>query len=222
MDETVAKYVISVNTLIKADFLESENLGREPFVLSGNAGQREISSKARNPAHMFSRNGSFAFSAKEARWQLLFFWTHLVLLAVSPAATGSPPHSRSRSMSRWKCPEISLRISSKISVRLARPWHGLVVGPEVCSGLPRWTHLDRGETGAACWGAAQQSGACCSQAQDSASQGMERFSGFSQIFSEESILGLAENFPGIKLFWTKTEENVLDTPTGEELRPKQN
>ena len=68
MDETVAKYVISVNTLIKEDFLESENLGREPFVLSGNAGQREISSKARNPApHMFSRNGSFAFSAKEAR-----------------------------------------------------------------------------------------------------------------------------------------------------------
>ena len=67
MDGTVAKYVISVNTLIKADFLERENLGREPFVLGGNAGQREISSKARNPAHMFSRNGSFAFSAKEAR-----------------------------------------------------------------------------------------------------------------------------------------------------------
>ena len=42
MDGTVAKYVISVNTLIKADFLESENLGQEPFVLSGNAGQREI------------------------------------------------------------------------------------------------------------------------------------------------------------------------------------
>ena len=42
MDGAVAKYVISVNTLIKADFLESENLGREPFVLGGNAGQREI------------------------------------------------------------------------------------------------------------------------------------------------------------------------------------
>lgn len=42
LDGTVAKYVISVNTLIKADFLESENLGREPFVLGGNAGQREI------------------------------------------------------------------------------------------------------------------------------------------------------------------------------------
>ena len=65
MDGTVAKYVINVNTLIKADFLESENLGREPFVLGGNAGQRDF--KARNPAHMFSRNGSFAFSAKEAR-----------------------------------------------------------------------------------------------------------------------------------------------------------
>ena len=82
---------------------------------------REISSKARNPApHMFSRNGSFAFSAKEARWQLLFFWTHLVLLAVSPAATGSPPHSRSRSMSRWKYPENIVenipRILSRISV----------------------------------------------------------------------------------------------------------
>ena len=42
MDGTVAKYVIGVNTLIKADFLESENLGREPFVPGGNAGQREI------------------------------------------------------------------------------------------------------------------------------------------------------------------------------------
>ena len=66
LDGTVAKYVISINTLIKADFLESENLGREPFVLGGNAGQRDFK-EARNPAHMFSRNGSFAFSAKEAR-----------------------------------------------------------------------------------------------------------------------------------------------------------
>ena len=41
---------------------------------------------------------------------------------------------------------------------------------------------------------------------------MERFSGFSQIFSEESIRGLAENFPRVQIFWTKTKENVLDTP----------
>ena len=55
-----------------------------------------------------------------------------------PAATGSPPHSRSRSMSRWKYPE-NIVENIRLSVRLARPWHGLVVGPEVCSGLRWWT-----------------------------------------------------------------------------------
>ena len=55
-----------------------------------------------------------------------------------PAATGSPPHSRSRSMSRWKYPE-NIVENIRFSVRLARRWHELVVGPEVCSGLRWWT-----------------------------------------------------------------------------------
>ena len=51
---------------------------------------------------------------------------------------------------------------------------------------------------------------------------MERFSGFSQIFSEEFIRGLAESLPGDKIVFKKTKVNVKDTPNDEEQRAKQN
>ena len=81
----------------------------------------------------------------------------IALLLNSLGATGRVPGCHGISSSLQILVEVTLKISgeyrrkySSLCVRLARPWHGLVVGPEVCSGLPRWTHLDRGETGAAC------------------------------------------------------------------------
>ena len=161
--------------------------------------------KARNPAHKFSRNGSFAFSAKEARWQLLFFWTHLVLLAASRL-----PRDLLLTPDLGRCHVENIpRISSRISVS---PSDLLGGGTDLLSGRrcardyggglgPRWDRcrLLRSRP---------DRGACCSQAQDSASQGMERFSGFSQIFSEEFIRGLAESLPRDEIFWTKAKGNV--------------
>ena len=88
----------------------------------------------------------------------------IALLLNSLGATGRVPGCHGISSSLQVSVDVTLKISReycrkyseniveniRLSVRLARPRHGLVVGPEVCSGLPRWTHLDRGETGAAC------------------------------------------------------------------------
>ena len=204
MTSTVAKYVISVNTLIKADFLESENLGREPFVLGGNAGQRDFKQGTQSGSHVFSERLICVFS-EGSSLTIALLLNSLGATGRFPAATGSPPHSRYRSMSRWKYPENIVENIRPTCSAVARTCcrAGGVLGTTAVDSLgPRWDRcrLLRSRPDRAC--------ACCSPLRDSASQGMERFSGFSQTFSEDSILELAETFPGDEIFWTKTTGNV--------------
>ena len=104
---TVAKYVISVNTLIKADFLESENLGREPFVLSGNAGQRDFKQGTQSgSSHVFSERLICVFSEGSS--------LTIALLLNSLGATGRVPGCHGISSSLQVSVDVTLEISRNI------------------------------------------------------------------------------------------------------------
>ena len=207
MDGAVAKYVISVNTLIKADFLESENLGQEPFVLGGNAGQREIWRHAirltcfLGTAHLRFQRRKLVdnCSSSELTW---CYWP-------LPGC-----HGISSSL------QISVDVTLKISREYRREYPSL---RPTCSAVARTccraggvlgttvVDLDRGETGAACWGAAQIAVPVAPHLEILRHSAWKDFQDFHRYFQRNPYVGLQKVSRGTNFFGRRRKEmfNIL-------------